>query len=81
MILTAIGIFFNIDRKFQTFILNTFPNYGVGLTQFEDNEAIKKQLDNMGGETKSEDMGKPASDLLNISNSGSGNYSRRRLDK
>lgn len=64
MIITAIGIFYNIDRKFQTYFLTTFPNYGVGLTKFEDNEAVKKQLNNMGGETKKEDMGKPTSDLL-----------------
>ncbi|MEK7111092.1 MAG: cytochrome c biogenesis protein DipZ [Patescibacteria group bacterium] len=50
MILTAIGIFFNVDRKFQTFILNTFPQYGVGLTKFEDNETIKNQLKKMSGE-------------------------------
>lgn len=44
MIVTAIGIYFNIDRRFQTYILNTFPQYGVGLTKFEDNELIKNQL-------------------------------------
>ena len=44
MILTAVGIFFNVDRRFQTFILNTFPKYGVGLTKFEDNVLVKKQL-------------------------------------
>lgn len=44
MILTAIGIFFNVDRKFQTFILSTFPQYGTGLTKFEDNTIIKNQL-------------------------------------
>lgn len=44
MILTAIGIFFNIDRKFQSFILDTFPNYGVGLTKIEDNNAVKNEL-------------------------------------
>lgn len=49
MILTAIGIFFNIDRKFQTFVLNTFPEYGVGLTRFEDNEMIRKQLEKKSG--------------------------------
>src|SRR5688572_5025288 len=27
MILTALAIFFNWDRKFQTYILKTFPNY------------------------------------------------------
>ncbi|CAN5197702.1 cytochrome c biogenesis protein DipZ [soil metagenome] len=66
MILTAIGIFFNIDRKFQTFVLNTFPKYGLGLTKFEDNEAIKKQLNKKTtNEIKKEDMGKPTSDLIN----------------
>jgi cytochrome c-type biogenesis protein len=44
MILTAIGIFFNIDRKFQTYILNTFPQYGVELTKIEDNQLIRDQL-------------------------------------
>lgn len=71
MILTAIAIFFNIDRKFQSYILNTFPQYGVGLTKFEDNEAIKSELNNIkGGEVKKEDlpagkagMGKPMFDL------------------
>ncbi len=47
MILTAIGIFFNIDRKFQTYILTTFPQYGTGLTKFEDNDAVKNQLDKL----------------------------------
>ena len=64
MILTAIGIFFNIDRKFQTFVLNTFPQYGIGLTKFEDNEAVKKQLQDMNqkpvDQTK---IGKPTSDM------------------
>jgi cytochrome c biogenesis protein CcdA/thiol-disulfide isomerase/thioredoxin len=53
MILTAMGIFFNIDRKFQTFVLNTFPQYGTGLTKFEDNELIRKQLN------KNPEMEKP----------------------
>ena len=64
MILTAIGIFFNVDRRFQTFILNTFPKYGIGLTKFEDNEAVKKQLQDMNqkpvDQTK---IGKPTSDM------------------
>ncbi len=50
MILTAIGIFFNIDRKFQTFVLNTFPQYGTGLTTIEDNEIIRNQLNKQSGE-------------------------------
>jgi len=65
MIITALGILTNVDRKFQTFILNKFPQYGVGLTQFEDNELIRKQLLEMGGkETPKEDIGKPMFDLL-----------------
>ncbi len=49
MILTAIGIFFNVDRMFQAFVLNTFPKYGTGLTRFEDNELIRNQLDKKSG--------------------------------
>lgn len=65
MILTAIAIFFNIDRRFQTFVLSTFPQYGIGLTKFEDNELIRNQLDKKsGGEIKREDMGKPMFDLI-----------------
>lgn len=60
MILTALAIFFNLDRKFQTIVLNAFPQYGTGLTQFEDNELIRKQL-SKGQEpvVKKNEMGKP----------------------
>lgn len=44
MILTAIAIYFQIDRKFQVYILNQLPNYGVGLTTLEDNKAVKNAL-------------------------------------
>lgn len=65
MILTAIGIFFNIDRKFQTLILNTFPQYGTGLTKLEDNELIRNQLDKKAENgIKKEDIGKPMFDLV-----------------
>ncbi len=65
MILTAIGIFFNIDRKFQTFILNKFPQYGVNLTKIEDNETIKKLLNNSIKTSTEKDTGQPMFDLLN----------------
>ncbi len=65
MVITAIGIFFNVDRQFQTYILNKFPNYGIGLTKFEDNEAVKKQLNNINEtEIKKDNLGKPTSDLV-----------------
>ena len=52
MIVTAVGIFFNIDRKFQTFILDTFPQYGTGLTILEDNDVIRNALDETSGVEK-----------------------------
>jgi cytochrome c biogenesis protein CcdA/thiol-disulfide isomerase/thioredoxin len=64
MIATAIAIFFNIDRQFQTFILKTFPQYGVGLTKFEDNATIKDALKKINQQpVNPQDMGKPLSDM------------------
>jgi cytochrome c biogenesis protein CcdA/thiol-disulfide isomerase/thioredoxin len=45
MIITSALIFFNIDRSFQTFILKTFPQYGTGLTQIEENNTVKQQIE------------------------------------
>lgn len=66
MILTAVAIFFNLDRSFQTFILEKFPNYGTGLTKLEDNTQVRQQLNEVGGnkQIKQSDMGKPMFDLL-----------------
>ncbi len=47
MILTAIAIYFQVDRTFQTYILERFPNYGVGLTKLEDNSAVKNALQSL----------------------------------
>lgn len=58
MILTAAAIYFNIDRKFQTFILQTFPQYGAGLTQLEDNEEIRKELDKLNSNLEGSDLDK-----------------------
>ena len=65
MILTAIGIFFNVDRRLQTYVLNAFPQYGAGLTKLEDNELIRNQLDKKSStEMKINDMEKPMFDLI-----------------
>ena len=65
MIVTAVGIYFNIDRRFQTYILETFPQYGAGLTKFEDNEMIKNQLQKKSEtEMKNEDKGLKAPELI-----------------
>ncbi len=45
MILVALGILFNLDRKFQTEFLDKFPQYGAGLTKLEDNSFVKNQLE------------------------------------
>lgn len=47
MVLTAIGIFFNIDRTVQTYILTAFPQYGTGLTALEDNAIVKRALNQL----------------------------------
>lgn len=49
MIATAVGLFYDIDRKFQIWVLDTFPNYGTGLTRFEDIDIVKNQLDRLQG--------------------------------
>ena len=64
MILTAIGIYFNFDRKFQAYILEKFPNYGVGLTQFEENEQVKERIKELNSSSQTENIGKTTADML-----------------
>jgi cytochrome c biogenesis protein CcdA/thiol-disulfide isomerase/thioredoxin len=67
MILVAFAIYTNADRTFQTYIVNTFPQYGVGLTQFEDQDFIQRELNKLRGEEKEGTETKPGklmSDLL-----------------
>lgn len=64
MILTAIGIFTNVDRKFQTFIITQFPQYGTGLTKIEDTTAVQNQLNNLiNPDVQKPEIGKP---MLNV---------------
>jgi cytochrome c biogenesis protein CcdA/thiol-disulfide isomerase/thioredoxin len=63
MMLTALAIFNNFDRKFQTYILQAFPQYGTGLTAIEDNELVKKQLETIGGEMPQDAIGKPTNQI------------------
>lgn len=58
MMVTALAIFNNYDRKFQAYILEVFPKYGVGLTSLENNEIVKKQLDTLHSESDDDMMGK-----------------------
>jgi cytochrome c biogenesis protein CcdA len=47
MIAVAIALFFNAHKQFQTYILNTFPDYSSALTQFEENNRIDQELDEL----------------------------------
>ena len=45
MILVGIAIGFGWDRSFQSVILRILPNYGSGLTVFENAEPVRRALD------------------------------------
>lgn len=47
MILLALAIFFQVDRKFQVWVLTVFPNYGANLTKFEDAPIIRNALEKL----------------------------------
>jgi cytochrome c biogenesis protein CcdA/thiol-disulfide isomerase/thioredoxin len=47
MIATAFGLFFTVDRRFQSYILTRFPAYGTGLTRIEDNSLVHSQLSHL----------------------------------
>lgn len=73
MMVTALAIYFNFDRKFQSYILKTFPNYGVGLTKFEENEQVTNQLNQLNqtlvdkqmiGKPINQPKGSPAPELI-----------------
>jgi len=49
MILTAILIFTNYDKKLQAGLLDLFPSYGQFLTDFESNSSVKEQLNELKG--------------------------------
>ena len=68
MIVTAIAIFFNVDRKFQTYVLETFPSYGVGLTKFEENTFVAKALQQLTKKPMdTTNVGKPMNDVVDDS--------------
>ena len=48
MILVAVTIAFGWDRSFQSAILRIFPNYGSGLTAFEDTDSVWDAIEARG---------------------------------
>lgn len=49
MILVAVGIAFNLDRQFQTWVLDTFPRLEQGIISVEQNERVYNELDELHG--------------------------------
>jgi thiol-disulfide isomerase/thioredoxin len=49
MMVLALALVLNLDRRFQTFILTYAPQYGAGLTSFENNQLVQNQLDALQG--------------------------------
>ena len=64
MILTAIGIYFNVDRSFQSYILEKFPNYGTGLTAIEDNDFVQNALNSFRNNGHDDMSGKPLNEIM-----------------
>lgn len=64
MMATAIGIFYNVDRQFQTWILEVFPEYGTGLTFFEQVEFIQDEIDTLQPGSGTAPTGQPSFEML-----------------
>jgi thiol-disulfide isomerase/thioredoxin len=65
MIVVAVAIIFNVDRTFQTVILTTFPNYGTGLTNIENNPLVSAALKEFTQKPSQSDIGKPMNEVQN----------------
>lgn len=52
LIFTAIGLYYNVETRFQAYILDKFPQYGAGLTQLEDIDIVQEQLNELQGNTQ-----------------------------
>lgn len=47
MIATAVALFFQVDRTFQTWVLSAFPSYGANLTKIEEVSIVHKTLERL----------------------------------
>jgi cytochrome c biogenesis protein CcdA len=44
MVLTALAIYFNVDRNFQAYVLKKIPQYSEKITMIEDIPMVKERL-------------------------------------
>lgn len=66
MVLVAVAMYLNLDRKFQTYILTVFPNYGSGLTKIETIPIVMNALQSLQKKpVDTTSQGKPMFDVLN----------------
>lgn len=67
MMLLAVGLFLNLDRQLQTWVLEKFPNYGIGLTRIEENKLVDEALSKLKTEptSKSNSIGQPLDEFVN----------------
>lgn len=63
-ILAGLAIGFGLDLRFQSAILNVFPNYGSGLTAIEDSDVVLDALDDRGDNYST---GAPMMSAVNVS--------------
>ncbi len=77
MILTAILIFTNYDKRLQAKLLDIIPSYGNFLTKFESNEKVSSELNKLRGDFSNTspinsnrllDENYPAPEITSISN-------------
>ncbi len=54
ILLTAFAIFTHFDTYLEASLLNTFPQFGTTLNNFENNSVVKKQLDALKGKNASD---------------------------
>ncbi len=62
MVLTGLAITMNFDRQFQVWVLERFPGYGAGLTQLEEVDLVKHQLQRLNGSDDFE-LGRPLNEM------------------
>jgi cytochrome c biogenesis protein CcdA/thiol-disulfide isomerase/thioredoxin len=64
MVGVALGMWLQLDRRFQTWVLTAFPNYGVGLTRIEELPLIRSALDRFQPDDSETKPGAPMNELL-----------------